>query len=74
MKVWRAAEEQGYPHGTVVRLLLLTGQRRGEIVGLRWPWLNGRDRTATLPDTLTKNKREHTFPLGDLSTFSHEET
>jgi integrase len=67
IKVWRAAEEQGYPHGTVVRLLLLTGQRRGEIAWLRRPWINQKERTITLPDTVTKSKREHTFPYGDLT-------
>ncbi len=67
VKVWAAAEEQGYPHGTVVQLLLLTGQRRGEIASLRWPWINERDQTVTLPDWVTKNKRQHTFPYGDMA-------
>ena len=62
VKVWRAAEEQAYPHGTIVRLLILTGQRRGEIAGLRWPWINTRDQTITLPGEITKNGLEHTFP------------
>jgi integrase len=67
VKVWRAAEEQGYPHGTVVQLLLLTGQRRGEIAWLHRSWINGKDKTVTLPDSLTKNEREHAFPYGDLA-------
>lgn len=67
VRVWRAAEVQGYPHGTVVRLLLLLGQRRGEITGLRWAWIDQKDRTITLPDTLTKSKRAQTFPYGDLA-------
>jgi integrase len=67
VRVWRAAEEQGYPHGTVVRLLLLTGQRRCEIGGLQRPWINQKHHTITLPETLTKSKREHTFPLGDFA-------
>jgi integrase len=67
VKVWTAAERQGYPYGTVVQLLLLTGQRRGEIAWLHRPWINGKDRIVTLPDWHTKNKREHTFPYGDLA-------
>jgi len=67
VKVWQAAEAQGYPHGTVVQLLLLTGQRRGEVAWLHRAWLNDRDRTITLPDWVTKNKREHTFPYGDMA-------
>jgi integrase len=62
IQVWRAAAEQGYPHGTVVQLLLMTGQRRGEIAGLRWPWINTREKTITLPAEITKNGLEHTFP------------
>lgn len=66
IKVWAAAQEQGYPHGIFIQLLILTGQRRSEIAGLRWPWINLKDRTITLPDTANKSKREHTFPFGDL--------
>ncbi len=65
--VWRAARKQGYPHGTIVQLLILNGQRRGETANLRWPWINETERTITLPDWLTKNGKEHTFPYGDMT-------
>jgi integrase len=64
--VWLAAGNQGYPHGTLVQLLISTGQRRGEIANLRRPWINEKDRTITLPDWVTKNSKEHTFPYGEL--------
>ena len=64
--VWRAAETQGYPHGTFCQLLALTGQRKGEIANLRRPWINEKERTITLPEWLTKNSKEHTFPYGDM--------
>lgn len=64
-KVWRAAREQGYPHGIVVQLLILTGQRRGEIANLRRQWINHKARTITLPHWITKNGKEHTFPYGN---------
>jgi integrase len=64
--VWKAAEAAGYPYGTICQLLLVTGQRRGEIANLRRPWINERERTITLPEWLTKNSKEHTFPYGDL--------
>src|SRR5207248_11213167 len=67
IKVWQAAEVQGYPYGRVVQLLLLTGQRRSEIAWLHRPWINEKHGTITLPDWLTKNSREHTLPLGDLA-------
>ena len=35
-RVWNAAELLGYPYGPFVRLLLLTGQRRGEVAKMKW--------------------------------------
>jgi integrase len=64
--VWEGAQSQGYPHGTIVQLLIVTGQRRGEIANLRWPWINEKERLITLPEWVTKNSKEHTFPYGDL--------
>jgi len=48
----------------IVELLVLTGQRRGEIAALRVEWIDFKKRTITLPPSITKNKRQHTFPLG----------
>jgi integrase len=64
--VWGAAKKQGYPYGTIVQLLIAMGQRRGETANLRWPWINEKERVITLPDTITKNSKEHTFPYGDV--------
>jgi integrase len=41
--VWCAAGRQAYPHGTVCRLLMLTGQRVGEIANLQRPWINEKE-------------------------------
>jgi integrase len=65
VKVWNAAAEIGYPFGTIVQLLILTGQRRGEIANLRWDWINGD--LITLPKEIVKNNRTHTFPVGRLA-------
>jgi integrase len=63
--VWARAQEVGYPYGTLVQLLILTGQRRGEIASLRRSYVA--DDTITLPSYLTKNKHEHKFPIGTLT-------
>ena len=34
--VLKAADETGYSFGTIVRLLVMTGQRRSEVGGMRW--------------------------------------
>jgi integrase len=65
--VWKAAGAMQFPYGYLVQLLITTGQRRGEIAALRWPWINEKERTITLPDSLTKNHKEHTFPYGTLT-------
>lgn len=64
--VWNAALRDGYPYGTIIRLLILTGQRRSEIGSLERSWINERERLITLPDWLCKNNVEHTFPYGDM--------
>lgn len=63
--VWGRALETGYPYGTMVQLLILTGQRRGEIAGLRKAWI--KDDWITYPKGFTKNKLEHRIPLGNLT-------
>jgi integrase len=50
----------------IVKLLIVTGQRRGEIAALRKGWIS--DDTITLPSEITKNGRAHTFPTGQLAT------
>lgn len=66
LSVWRAAERQGYPHGTIVKLLILTGQRRGEIASLRWEFIDGKNRVMTFPPSITKNGREHRIPYSSM--------
>ncbi len=56
-----AATDDGHRFSAVVRLLLLTGQRAGEIGGLMWTEI-GEDR-ITLPAARTKNKRPHVVPI-----------
>ena len=34
--VWDAADSMGYPFGGLLRFLILTAQRRGEVAGMRW--------------------------------------
>lgn len=65
--VYRAAEQLGYPYGPIVQLLLLTGQRRGEIANLRRSHINASHWLITLPASIVKNGREHTFAYGELA-------
>jgi integrase len=53
----------GDNYSDVVRLLLLTGQRREEIAGLRWSEVDFDAKLIRLGAARTKNSREHLVPL-----------
>jgi integrase len=63
--VWRAGDAIGYPFGPLVKLLILTGQRRDEVAAMRWSELDMAARTWTLPRERTKTDKSHTVPLSD---------
>jgi integrase len=63
--VWRAAETRNDDYGVIIRLLILAGQRRGEIASLHTAYIDGD--LVTLPEELAKNHEEHTYPLGKLA-------
>jgi len=62
-RVWAAAGELGHPYTGIVRLLVLTGQRRNEIADLRWSEIDLENRVLHFPRERTKNGRPHDVPL-----------
>ena len=65
--IWEACEQFGYPFGDLVRLLILTGQRRGEVASMRWKDYNKDEKLWTQPREFTKSDREHYIPLSDMT-------
>src|SRR5262249_28933669 len=61
--IWRAAGEPPLPYGAIVRLLMLTGQRREEVAGMTWTELSENLTTWTIPASRTKNGIPHLVPL-----------
>jgi integrase len=59
--IWRTLEEDQF--SAIVRLLILTGQRREEIGGLRWNEIDFNRGLIVLPPARSKNKRLHELPL-----------
>lgn len=55
------------PFGQIVRLLILTGQRRSEISTLRWDYIDLNASEISLPPEGVKNARRHTFPIGAMA-------
>ena len=64
--IWKATSEET-DFNRIVRLLITTGQRRGEVGACAWPELNTERTTWTIPAKRAKNGREHSLPLGSLS-------
>ena len=65
--IWSATETTGAPFAQIVRLLLLTAQRRGEVVGMRWGELDLDARTWSIPAKRTKGNRVQVVPLSPLA-------
>jgi integrase len=61
VKIWNASSDGAY--GRIVKLLLLTGQRRDEIAELKWAEISDEGDTISLPSSRTKNNRQHDIPL-----------
>jgi integrase len=59
--VWQALG--GNQYGTIVRLLMLTGQRFNEIAALRWSEIDFDRGVISLPGDRTKNRRPHEVPM-----------
>jgi integrase len=62
-EIWRAAGKVVGPYGVIIRLLILTGQRRGEVAGMTWGELSDDLATWTVPGERTKNGATHVVPM-----------
>ena len=65
--IWKATAPTQANHGDlfegIIKVLMLTGQRRDEVAGMRWAEVDLDACTWTLPAGRTKNHREHVVPL-----------
>jgi integrase len=59
--IWKAAPDDDY--GRIVKLLMLTAQRRDEIGALRWSEIDADAKLIALSGSRTKNGNEHRIPL-----------
>jgi integrase len=60
---WLATASLPKYYASLFRLLILTGQRRGEVAGLYWSELDRALAQWILPDDRSKNRRSHVIPL-----------
>jgi integrase len=62
---WKACDQEGQPWGHMGKLLLLTGQRLGEVSGMTYGEVNGD--LWSMASERTKNKRPHDVPLSSAA-------
>lgn len=65
--VWNATFSIETDFGEIVRLLMLTGQRRNEIASFRDTYYSDNTQILVLPEEATKNGYSHTLPVGPLT-------
>ena len=61
--IWEATSSLGFPFGPMIWLLILTGQRRSEVAGMRWGELDIDAGLWSLPSFRCRNHRPHQVPL-----------
>lgn len=66
-KVWKHAMQTHPCFGPIVRLLIVTGQRREEVSSLSWDELDRGERLWTLPGNRAKNGEPNRIPLNGLA-------
>jgi integrase len=64
-KLWAACPDNYY--GRIIKLLVLTAQRRDEVGGTQWGEIDACAKLWTIPAERTKNHREHSLPLSDAA-------
>ncbi|PAU95399.1 hypothetical protein CK503_04170 [Aliifodinibius salipaludis] len=64
-ELWKFFERQKEPTQSVLKMLLITGQRKTETMQMKWSDLN--DGIWTIPAELAKNKEPHEVPLSEMA-------
>jgi integrase len=60
---WAAAETEGFPFAQFAQVLVLTGQRRGEVAGMSRSEIDFEKAVWTIPAKRAKNATQHAVPL-----------
>lgn len=64
--IWRAADDIGGERGRYVKMMLLTGKRRGALAAMRWEEVEA-DGFWRPPESRARNKRTNVTPLSRLA-------
>ena len=61
--LWHALDDEPDPFARAIRLMILTGARRGEVMAMTWTEIDKNKTMWTLPAARSKNKLAHQVPL-----------
>ena len=65
--VWNAISIMGYPYEPIVKILILTAQRREEVAGMQWQEIDLQQSNWSMGAERTKSGRPHVVPLSGLA-------
>jgi integrase len=65
--IWLAAAEIEFPFGPAVQLMILTGQRRSEVLEAEWREFDLERRLWSIPRERAKNDNGHAVPLAPIT-------
>jgi len=65
--IWRATDQLSPLYRDLIRLMILTGQRRGEVARMIWGEIDLTSSLWTLPSSRTKARRQHVIPLPETA-------
>ncbi len=65
--VYMNAVAHSHPFGHIMRLIILSGQRRGEIAAMEWDWIDTTNKVINFPANIAKNRLAHTIPYSALT-------
>ncbi len=66
-EVWKAIDADDDPVSAAAKLLLITGQRRGEVLRMRWEDISSDRKTWKIPADHAKNKQPHMVPVSAMA-------
>lgn len=67
-EIWNALEQEHTSMKSLIRILLLTGQRLGETSRMKWVDIDLETKIWTIPKAETKSNRPHIVPLSETAT------
>jgi len=65
--IWSELGNESLIVSLLVKLALATGQRAGELSRLEWADVDIKEKTMTIPNTVSKNRLDHVVPLDDIA-------